>query len=99
MFDNEDAKKEAKVVLESSGVTSFDVLEYRWLVRHGHSCNNCQQVKLGPMLKEHIWVFVCILYEELLCTECIEIRLGRPITDEDLRCVPWNFSWKEKYRG
>jgi hypothetical protein len=59
-------------------------------------CDGCGRPELGPMIIDDLWRRIAE-YDDQLCGRCIRRRLGRPITDRDLRDCLWNsiFSGRE----
>jgi hypothetical protein len=56
-------------------------------------CRDCRHVlPMGPMLHDELWATIAQL-EEFLCLDCIEKRLGRGLTQADLKVCPFNAGW------
>lgn len=62
-------------------------------------CRGCGNPPDAPMLKDDVWGQASAHYErgyrmrDLLCTECVEKALGRPIELDDLKdCLGNNFT-------
>ena len=71
-----------------------------------HACRDCGEFGLGHMLDNDVWASLLTDEERqehpsggpndptkpslLLCLQCCEVRLGRPITSDDLAAVPIN---------
>jgi len=52
------------------------------------ACHDCSLAGWGPMVQESLWQQITSDEEILLCPGCIEKRLGRPLTPDDLTdCV------------
>lgn len=56
------------------------------------------------MIHDAIWVLICDEYEDMLCDECMEKRLGREITESDFRLTygmvaPCNLLWLENKKN
>lgn len=56
-------------------------------------CDACGNAGLSPMLITPVWLIVAHDHpEHRLCLGCVLRRLGRPLTDRDIRACGWN-SW------
>ena len=67
-------------------------------------CKDCGIVYWGyykmVMLKDSLWVEVCDDWLDCLCSDCIEVRMGRKIQRSDFKgiCLPCNEAWfKNEY--
>lgn len=57
--------------------------------RKAHGCDDCGSFADAPMMRDTIWLEFATR-KTSLCCGCLEIRMGRPFTAEDLRVVPMN---------
>jgi hypothetical protein len=60
------------------------------------------------MVKDSLWKSICDKWEDDLCDKCMEIRMGRPITEKDFKtsslykdetiipCNEWWLIYKKK---
>lgn len=58
----------------------------RWLI--AIACFDCGKYSDSPMLKNDIWDLTGLDRKKLLCLDCLEKRLGRMITLDDLNWSP-----------
>ena len=51
----------------------------------------------GPILRDELWATIAkptiAKPDEFLCFDCIEKRLGRELTQADLKVCPFNAGW------
>jgi hypothetical protein len=56
-------------------------------------CDDCQQpLPAGPVLHDELWTSIA-QPDAFLCFDCIEKRLGRPLTQVDLTVCAFNAGW------
>lgn len=68
----------------------FDKVEGTSLVKYRKiACEDCGCAPDAPMLEDAVWLTVA-KKSTLLCCTCLENRLGRPFTSDDLTHVPMN---------
>jgi hypothetical protein len=93
-----EAKTGRPFIREMLGVLAGKAGEH---VRHGfinehgefeRVCYDCHAPEAGPMLHDQLWLTIAEP-EALLCFECIEARLKRPLTQADLTPCPFNAGW------
>jgi len=72
----------------------FPGLRWRRFTHDGHQCcDDCEfPLPAGPMLHDELWATVAEP-DAFLCLDCIEKRLGRPLTQGDLTVCPFNAGW------
>lgn len=56
-----------------------------------YECEDCSWAGDSPMLHDKLWLTIA-RKDELLCTGCVEKRLGRHLQPDDLRVCPMNSS-------
>ena len=56
-----------------------------------YECQDCKGNPEAPMLRDSIWDHLGIT--GVVCTACLERRMKRPITSEDLTKCPLNDDW------
>jgi hypothetical protein len=58
-------------------------------------CDECRQpLPAGPVLHDDLWATIKGPDDHtFLCFDCIEKRLGRPLTQADLKVCPFNAGW------
>ena len=61
-------------------------------------CDGCGRPELGPVLIDDVWCRIAE-YDDLLCGQCICLRLGRPITNRDLHDCLWNYIFSGRQWG
>jgi hypothetical protein len=59
--------------------------------RH-YGCSDCAAVRSGPQLPNELWATIA-KPRELLCLDCTERRLGRQLTQGDLKVCVFNAGW------
>jgi hypothetical protein len=59
-------------------------------VKH-FECQDCRGRPGAPMLKDALWADLGL--DGVICTACLEKRMGRPITNGDLTRCPMNDDW------
>jgi hypothetical protein len=56
-------------------------------------CDDCQQpLPAGPALHDELWTSIA-QPDAFLCFACFEKRLGRPLTQADLKTCAFNAGW------
>jgi hypothetical protein len=56
-----------------------------------YKCADCEWAGDSPMLMDEVWESIAKT-QELLCTGCVESRLGRELEIADLKVCPMNSS-------
>ena len=61
-------------------------------------CDDCREpLPAGPILRDELWATIAkptiAKPDEFLCFDCIEKRLGRELTQADLKVCPFNAGW------
>lgn len=60
------------------------------------NCDDCGETHAkyyGPMLHDNLWSKVSDNFRQLLCSQCVEKRLGRKIEFEDMKLCPLSLDW------
>jgi hypothetical protein len=72
----------------------FPGVRWRTFTADGRPCcDDCQQpLPAGPALHDELWTSIA-QPDAFLCFDCIEKRLGRPLTQADLTVCAFNAGW------
>jgi hypothetical protein len=60
---------------------------------HQCCCECDQPLPAGPVLHDELWATIAKHPDAYLCFDCTEKRLGRPLTQADLKICPFNAGW------
>lgn len=83
-----DRKEAHHQALKAAGLLTWGELMRRWESRGPCACGSKD---LGPLLKDAVWRSISRFKAEIMCEPCMVRRLGRPLTEDDLKDVPWNY--------
>ena len=55
------------------------------------TCCGCDwEDNSGPMLHNHLWAAMGMKQDDILCVDCTQLKLGRPLCKSDTTACPWN---------